>query len=1000
MPVRLARGARWPALMDHLVAAVGALGLGPFDGARVLVATQQTGRVVGQEVAARIGISAGIDYLTFPDLMRDLAEHAGVAGDRGRWLGSPLDLAVQSALDEVAAEHPLLRAALDADDTRPGRRRATAVRLARLLRSYLDLAPGLVATWLDGVDTGPGGRELPETAAWQPPLMRAVVEHLELDPLDVLAAIRSAAERDATPTLLVGVDQVTEPQRRIVESLAAGRTVTLIQKAGSRGELWAAELATRTIDLPGEPAPLPTVFLHDSHGEARQVEVLRDELTRAFDEDPTLEPRHVVVVCPQLDRYAPLLDAAFTPGDAGATHPGRQLRVQPAGVAAPNPLMLVLVDLLRLGDSRATAGGLVDLLLRPPIAHRWRLADRAVVVELVRGAGVRWGMDTTHRARFGLGDIAQNTWLRGLDRLLVGLAVAPEDDAGLGLSGTEAVTASDMDTVGSLCELVSRLRRLISVTADPTSVPGWAARCRDAINTLVGLPRGDEWQLTATARVLTRLETDHAADPSTLTRHEFTLLLADEAAGYRRRPAAGNGSLLVLPLGELPHVEFRLVALLGVTDDVVPGRLGLPADCLDLGDAAPDPRTRRREQLLDHARAAERLLIVRQARSQRTNDPAALPVAVSWLLDRLGAAPTPVEHPPTATSEDNFRFPASFDPAAYAGAVARRARVPLPRRQQRRRTAARTRPVGPPPPQVSVGQLARFLADPARAFLQTVAGITVHPGPELTDDIPLTSSGLDRWSIVNDLLKAWKSGLGDETVETALRQREVHPPLEIGRSAFEVARRDARALWERASDQWSAQLAEHPVRLTLELPGLGTTTLLDEVRTRGGVALTVTASSGDEQLIAPWLESLALAAAGHAVPARLHRLIRVYGDTLPDTQEFTATDPTQAVAQLTAVTRAFALGQHRLLPLPAAPAIRVAQEVQRASFDRAEWTGPFRSYRTKWNWPGRTWEVFYESDVAELLEDEPLPEDPATDEKSAFVAWAVELFGPLVGSLR
>ncbi|MBK7822901.1 MAG: hypothetical protein IPJ61_18075 [Tessaracoccus sp.] len=49
-----------------------------------------------------------------------------------------------------------------------------------------------------------------------------------------------------------------------------------------------------------------------------------------------------------------------------------------------------------------------------------------------------------------LGDVARNTWMRGLDRLLVGLAVLATTDSGLGLTGTDAVGSSDLSTVGAL----------------------------------------------------------------------------------------------------------------------------------------------------------------------------------------------------------------------------------------------------------------------------------------------------------------------------------------------------------------------------------------------------------------------------------------------------------------------------------------------------------------------------------------------------------------------
>ena len=47
------------------------------------------------------------------------------------------------------------------------------------------------------------------------------------------------------------------------------------------------------------------------HGPMRQCEVLRDQLLAAFERDPTLEPRHVLVMTPDIETYGPLLSAVF-----------------------------------------------------------------------------------------------------------------------------------------------------------------------------------------------------------------------------------------------------------------------------------------------------------------------------------------------------------------------------------------------------------------------------------------------------------------------------------------------------------------------------------------------------------------------------------------------------------------------------------------------------------------------------------------------------------------
>lgn len=998
MTVRLVRGARWAALIDHLAELLTGAATDPFRRLRVVVSTRATGRVVGQEVAARLGISAGIEYLSPTDLMRHIAERAGVGRDRSRWRGTPLDIAVADALTSVS--HPLVRRALAADDARPGRRRATAMRVARLLRSYLDQAPELLAQWLEGSDAGLDAKPLPDELAWQPELFRRVASALELDPLAILDDMLDAAAQDTMPTFVLAVDHLTAPQASIIQALAEGHGLTILQPSGSPGEAWAQALASESLDLPGDAAPAPAVSLHDSHGEARQVEVLRDELTRAFAEDDTLQPRDVVIVCPQAERYAGLLAAAFAPADDEA-HPGRTLRLQPPGAFETNPVLALLVRLIRLGSSRATASDTVELLLSPPIAHRWNLTDRRAVVELVSGAGIRWGLDAGHRAAFNLAGVDQNTWTRGIDRLLIGLAVAPGTDAGLGLSGTEAVTASDLTLVGSLCEVLARLRRVVATTQAPTTVSGWVQRARRAMEALIALPHADQWQELHALAVLARFEADHQGHPTNLTPHEFALLLEEAASPPRARVAAGNGTMQLIPLGELQHVEFKLVAMLGVTDDVVPGRAGHLPDSVDLGSRAPDLPGRRLQQLLTHARCADKLVIVRQARSQRTNDRASVPVAVSWLLEQLGVAEQPIGHPPTATSPGNFGAHPSFDAPAFAGAQARRASslsgAPLAARRRREATA---RPLGPAPTQVTLTQLERFLTDPAKTFLRAAGGIALYDEPQVTDELPLEVGGLENWRLVNALVDSWKTGTSLESVEDYFRQREDLPPQAIGDAAFRAAKHEATQLWKSAWGEWSGAVDTQVIELTVSLDAAQHVRLVDEVRTRSGLALAANPSRNRTGILRPWLESLALGAQGMQVPAKLHHFVKNRNTNFAigaEQWEVAPLPQAEALEHLTTIIAAYAQAQHRLLPVPAAPALTYALEHAADRFTPAQWTGPIGDFRGRWSGAGPAWRLFYSADVGELFEDPPLPADPANGQPSAFQAWAWELYRPLAG---
>ncbi|MVW16827.1 exodeoxyribonuclease V subunit gamma, partial [Escherichia coli] len=68
-----------------------------------------------------------------------------------------------------------------------------------------------------------------------------------------------------------------------------------------------------------------SIQFHQCHGPDRQVEVLRESILGLLSDDPTLEPRDIIVQCPAIDSYAPLLHASFGLEVDGAAHPGLEI---------------------------------------------------------------------------------------------------------------------------------------------------------------------------------------------------------------------------------------------------------------------------------------------------------------------------------------------------------------------------------------------------------------------------------------------------------------------------------------------------------------------------------------------------------------------------------------------------------------------------------------------------------------------------------------------------
>lgn len=956
---------RWEELIDALAAWLEELRPGPLERVRIITSSAATARLAGQALAARIGILAGVDLIPADRWVAQLQAELG-DGESSPWRGLALELAIREVLQDpdFRGSHPVVAEHLRAGS---GRLRGASQRLAVLLRRYSEHHPELLARWLS--DPEEAAEELPGHLRWQPELAVRVAEILEWDPVEELTRLRAAlAETPGPATAVLHCPDLPAATQLLVEAIGRVRDVPVLE-------------------LQNTAVPERATWL-GSHDPLRQAEVLREELCRILQENPALEPRDVLVVVPDPAAWWPALGLAFAPLE-GSSHPGRRLRFQaPPEVRAPNPVLRTLAEATGLRDSRATASSLLDLLDLAPISYRWRLPERDELARLIDAAGIRWGLDARHRADQGLPGIVQNTWARGLDRLLAGLTLAPGSTA-LPISGVDAVGTSELELIGSLAEIFTRLRRY-AATAEPATLPEWVARARRLLDELVGLPPGDDSLLQEATSRLARLAEEGTASPVRVTASDFTRLLEQLAAEPTPRLVAGNGNLTVVGPGELKGVGFPVVVLLGFEDggldpipDAIPGIL-------------PDPGQERLEDLLDHARAARHLVVVHQHRSETTDAVLEHPTTLTWLWRRLGVTPELREVPLASHSERNFTGPdPSFDAASLE--MARRLRTgaagAAPASVERRRAALRL-PVGDDTGPMSLDEAARFLRDPAAAFLRERAGIRGNFAPEISDDLPLRAAGLDAWGIRSRLLAAARGGQSPGEAIRAEARRELLPTGPMGGAALDADVELVRRLWQQARPDWDRPVRDVPVDL-----GCSGLRLTGTVRLRGDELVVISPSDLPRPLFEPWVQLLALAASGFRTRARIHHLRRHYGEFFPGS--VTLTPPQEAAAHLEVLVRGARLSRSRLVPVPAEPARALAESARERRFNGADWDLPTSSWNSPWAWRPAHWEHFYTGPASELFTDPPQDGDPAGPERfGAFGGWALSLHSPLLEAAR
>lgn len=555
-----------------------------------------------------------------------------------------------------------------------------------------------------------------------------------------------------------------------------------------------------------------SVQVHACHGPARQVEVLRDVLLGLLADDPTLEPRDVLVMCPDIETYAPLVTAAFGLADVVGPqgHPAHGLRVRLADRALDrtNPLLAVVMRLLDLAGGRAGVGDVVDLAHAEPVRRRFGFRDDDLeqLAGWARETGVRWGFDAAHRTDFGLADYASGTWQEGVDRLLAGVAMS--DDTGTWLERTlplDDVGSGQVELVGRLTELVERLRDVTDALVGGHPLEHWLTALEDGVASLTTVPTSDAWQLAQVRRELARVRDDATDLAVSLRLPDVRALLADRVAGRPTRSNFRTGTLTVATLVPMRSVPHRVIALLGLDDGVFP-RVGI-TDGDDVLAREPrtgerDPRSEDRQLFLDAILAATETLVVTYSGADEYSGQERPPaVPLGELLDALDetarttdgrpvSAAVTVRHPLQPFDRRNVEpgalVPGSaftFDRAALAGA----------RAAAGRRTPAGPFLAAPLPPLVPSAQagaddgvvpldkLLEFYSSPARGFLvqRLDVGRSWDEEP-LDDSLPVELDGLGRWAAGERVLRDVLSGVAlPDAVQKEWRRGQL-PPGRLG----------------------------------------------------------------------------------------------------------------------------------------------------------------------------------------------------------------------------
>jgi exodeoxyribonuclease V gamma subunit len=660
--------------------------------------------------------------------------------------------------------------------------------------------------------------------------------------------------------------------------------------------------------------------VHCAHSPLREVEILHDQLLARFAADPQLSPDQVVVLTPDIERYAPYIEAVFAPRDGVPRIP---FSLADRNQRSELPLLEAFLGLLGLPSSRFSAEEVLGWLAQPALASQAGIdpEDFPLMRDWLRDAGVRWGREAAQRAQLGLPAEAAFTWQQGLDRLLLGF-VAPPQLAGnaaplLGDSWPlDALEGARAQLLGRLIGFVQRLGAWAHDLQRPRSLAEWADSLQDLLDSLIDEREAGDTLLLLSKACAALREQGLAAG---VERPLELALIHQQLTSALEQGSGASGFLTgavtfctMVPMRSLP---FKWVCLLGLDDGALPRRS--PAVGFDLISQQPR-RGDRARRLDDRYLLLETLLSARAGlylsyvgRDQQNNAHLPPSVLLSELLEvvdqtamlacrselardpaatETSRASSLLQEPPARTVSEHIRTvhplqpfaPSNFNPT---GALQSYSSQWFRAAQRLAAAPELSAPafIGSLPEPSSEGltiepaQLLQCFKNPARFLLEQRLGVRIAQSEQLIGaDEPFALEGSARSGLRKLALQAVEQGWSEATERRIARAAGWLPAGEVGNALWGQVRGPLLAFAPKLFAARPVQTAQ-PLHVDIELAG---------VRVLGWLDCVTDCGLFEWRLIAPgawdlpsfWLRHLLLNLSANAAIACDSLLLTPNGD--------------------------------------------------------------------------------------------------------------------------
>ena len=385
-----------------------------------------------------------------------------------------------------------------------------------------------------------------------------------------------------------------------------------------------------------------SIQIHCCHSPMREIEVLRDNLLAMFDENPQLRPKDILVMTPDIDVYAPYIQAVFE------AQTDERLRI-PFSMAdqnarSQNPLIDGFFSLLDLKGSRVSAARVMRLLESPGVREKFGLdlSDIETVERWIRDTRIRWGVDGTSRQKLDLPAVHENTWQAGIHRLLLGYAMPGKNQQMFdGILPYDKVEGNEIHSFGKFLEFTDGVFRCVTDLNRPKQLQQWCSALKQLLEDFFQPDEETQREHQRLRKIIDDLR-NRQTEIGFNEKLEFEPIrfyLGQRLDNLSFNSGFMTGGVTFCAMLPMRSIPFKIVCLVGMNSDRFPRKFQPLAFDLIAKHPQPGDRSRRNDDkylfLESIISARQKLYISYVGQSIQDNSRIPPSVLVSELLDTI-----------------------------------------------------------------------------------------------------------------------------------------------------------------------------------------------------------------------------------------------------------------------------------------------------------------------------------------------------------------------------